>query len=221
MSALQSPLRFLSHQVIHRDARVLFKAGKNRDGWFGSDQLLAQVDNAVDIFEGLTKGNAQGLFLFDNAPSHQKRAPDAISARHMPKSALLFLFPLTHLLTWRSIAHTQIQRQTGRLAPMGHTCATADFQLVKASHFTSPPTILRCQTGSRGWRLSFASAGCGQQAVCWHSAQTFTALLEELIAAAAGFFFCSLTSLTKRLIYRNLSNAAVTCVTFTPSTIVR
>jgi len=67
-----SPLGFPSHQIIHRHTRVLFKAGKNRDGWFGSDQLLTQVDQVVDVFEGLTRGNAQGLFLFDNAPSHQK-----------------------------------------------------------------------------------------------------------------------------------------------------
>ena len=79
----------------NRDARVLFKAGKNRDGWFGSEDLIAQVDRAIDIFDGLTKGYAQALFLFDNAPSHQKRAPDAISARKMIKGALLsdlFLF---------------------------------------------------------------------------------------------------------------------------------
>jgi len=62
----------LSYQVICRDAHVLFKAGKNRDGWFGSSELLVQVDDAVDIFEGLTKGNAQGLFLFNNVSSHQK-----------------------------------------------------------------------------------------------------------------------------------------------------
>ena len=77
----------------HRDARVVFKAGKNRDGWFGSEDLIAQVDRAIDVFEGLTKGHAQGLFLFDNAPSHQKRAPDAISARKMSKGVLLtYLF---------------------------------------------------------------------------------------------------------------------------------
>jgi hypothetical protein len=74
--------------LLHRDARVLFKAGKNRDGWFGSDDLITQVDRAIDIFEGLTKGHAQGLFLFDNAPSHQKRAGDAISARKMVKGVL-------------------------------------------------------------------------------------------------------------------------------------
>ena len=121
------------------------------------------------------------------------------------------------------IDHTpaQIQRKTGHLATMGHTCVTANFQLVKASPFTSPPIILRCQAGSRGWRPLFTSVGCGQQVVCWHSAQTFTALLEERTAAAVGFFFCSLISLNRSLFYRNLSNAAVTCVTFTPSTIVR
>ena len=70
-----------------REARIIFKARKNRNGWFGSEHLIVQVDKAIDIFEGLTKGNAQGLFLFDNAPSHQKCAPDAISARKMVKGA--------------------------------------------------------------------------------------------------------------------------------------
>lgn len=44
-----------------------------------------QVDRAIDIFKRKTNGFATGLFLFDNAPSHQKRAPDALSARKMPK----------------------------------------------------------------------------------------------------------------------------------------
>jgi transposase len=48
--------------------------------------LIAQIDNAIDIFEGRTKGLATGLFIFDNAPSHQKRADDALSARKMPKN---------------------------------------------------------------------------------------------------------------------------------------
>lgn len=46
------------------------------------------MDKAIDIFEGNTKGRAIGLFLFDNAPSHQRRAPDALSARKMPKNPL-------------------------------------------------------------------------------------------------------------------------------------
>jgi hypothetical protein len=64
---------------------VFFKAGKNRDGYFDNDDLISQVDTAIDIFEGKTNGFATGLFLFNNAPSHQKRAPDALSARKMPK----------------------------------------------------------------------------------------------------------------------------------------
>ncbi|KAJ6589656.1 hypothetical protein B0H19DRAFT_1304072, partial [Mycena capillaripes] len=67
------------------EARLLFRAGKNRDGWFNSDDILKEVKRATDIFEARTKGLATGLFLFDNAPSHQKRAADALSARKMVK----------------------------------------------------------------------------------------------------------------------------------------
>jgi hypothetical protein len=71
---------------FNSEARVFFKAGKNRDGYFDADDLLKQVENAIDIFEAKTNGFATGLFLFDNAPSHQRRAPDALSARKMPKN---------------------------------------------------------------------------------------------------------------------------------------
>ncbi len=43
------------------------------------------MDHAIDIFEGKTNGFATGLWMFDNAPSHQKRARDALSARKLPK----------------------------------------------------------------------------------------------------------------------------------------
>ena len=64
---------------------MLFRAGKNCDGYFTANDLVKQVDLAIDIFESKTNGTATGLFLFDNAPSHQKRAPDALSARKMVK----------------------------------------------------------------------------------------------------------------------------------------
>ena len=70
-----------------REACIVFKPGKNHDGWFSANDLLNQVECAIDIFEGLTKGWAQGLFLFDNAPSHQKHAENALSACWMPKGA--------------------------------------------------------------------------------------------------------------------------------------
>ena len=76
-----------------REAWVIFKAGRNCNGYFNTDDLLQQVDKAIDIFEGLTKDWAQGLFLFDNAPSHQRHVPDAISAWHMVKGAPHSLSP--------------------------------------------------------------------------------------------------------------------------------
>jgi hypothetical protein len=69
-----------------RTSRVTFKAGKNRDGYFDNDDLVQQVELSMDIFEDKTHGFKRALFLFDNATSHQKRAPDAPSARKMVKN---------------------------------------------------------------------------------------------------------------------------------------
>ncbi|KAF8221454.1 hypothetical protein L208DRAFT_1090516, partial [Tricholoma matsutake] len=68
------------------EAQIVFKAGKNWDGYFTADDLIKQVDNMIDIFEGQTNGFATGLWLFDNAPSHQKCADDMLSARKMCKN---------------------------------------------------------------------------------------------------------------------------------------
>jgi len=65
---------------------VFFKAGKNRDGYFDADDLLQQVGNAINIFEAKTNRFVTGLFLFDNALSHQRQALDALSAQNMPKN---------------------------------------------------------------------------------------------------------------------------------------
>jgi len=51
------------------------------------DDLLKQVDHAINIFEMKKDGFATGLFLFDNAPSHQKWVPNALSAQKMPKNS--------------------------------------------------------------------------------------------------------------------------------------
>jgi hypothetical protein len=77
---------FVELNFLTSKARVVFKAGKNRDGYFSANDLLKQVENAIDIFENKTSGFATGLFMFDNAPSHQRRVPDALSARKMPKN---------------------------------------------------------------------------------------------------------------------------------------
>jgi hypothetical protein len=68
---------------------LFWEAGKNRDGYFAADDVLSQVDRAIDIFESKTDGRCTGLFMFDNAPSHQKRADNALSARYTPKGLKL------------------------------------------------------------------------------------------------------------------------------------
>jgi len=73
----------LTHETS--EACVVFKAGKNCDGYFTTNDLMQQVEKAVAIFESKTNGTATVLFMFNNAPSHQCRAPDALSARHMVK----------------------------------------------------------------------------------------------------------------------------------------
>lgn len=67
-------------------ACIFFKAGKNQDGYFYGEDLLQQVENAIDIFKAKSNVFTTGLFLLDNAPSHQKQAPDALSAQKMPKN---------------------------------------------------------------------------------------------------------------------------------------
>ena len=68
---------------VHSDteeARVYLET--QRDGYFNNDHLLQQVENTIDIFEQVHP-EAQGLFLFDNAPSHKKLADDALNVDRM------------------------------------------------------------------------------------------------------------------------------------------
>lgn len=66
-------------------AWVLFKAGKNRNGYFTNDDILNQANNAMDI---LAKHfpNENHVLVFDNATTHAKRADGALSASKMPKN---------------------------------------------------------------------------------------------------------------------------------------
>jgi hypothetical protein len=47
--------------------------------------------------------------MFDNAPSHLKRAADALSAREMPKG----VFQLVHLHHVLNLPNAQVQRLVG------------------------------------------------------------------------------------------------------------
>jgi hypothetical protein len=66
-------------------ARVLFRAGKARDGWFTNNEILEHAEAAMAILRKHYP-NEDHVFVFDNATTHLKRADDALSARNMPKS---------------------------------------------------------------------------------------------------------------------------------------
>jgi hypothetical protein len=66
-------------------ARVLFKAGKARQGYFTNKDILDHASTAMDILETHYPGEDH-ILIFDNATTHLKRADDALSALKMPKN---------------------------------------------------------------------------------------------------------------------------------------
>ncbi|EIN05547.1 hypothetical protein PUNSTDRAFT_115955 [Punctularia strigosozonata HHB-11173 SS5] len=67
-----------------KSARRLFKAGKSQDGWFTNDDIIGQLQDAMDILDQFYP-DEEHVFVYDNATTHLKRADDALSARRMPK----------------------------------------------------------------------------------------------------------------------------------------
>lgn len=65
-------------------ARVIFRAGKARDGYFTNDDIVSQAKIAMDI---LTKHypDEDHVLIYDNATTHRKRPEDALSALRMTK----------------------------------------------------------------------------------------------------------------------------------------
>jgi hypothetical protein len=66
-------------------AQVLFRAGKNRDGYFGSNDIIAHAQLAMDILQRHYP-EEEHVLIFDNATTHLKRADTALSARRMSKN---------------------------------------------------------------------------------------------------------------------------------------
>ena len=73
-----------------KEARIYFKAGKGQDGYFDCVDLCAQTALAIELHVDNFGGTTITAFGFDNAPGHQKRADDALSAHHMPKNAKIW-----------------------------------------------------------------------------------------------------------------------------------
>ncbi|KDQ10774.1 hypothetical protein BOTBODRAFT_115299 [Botryobasidium botryosum FD-172 SS1] len=65
------------------EARILFRAGKERDGYLKAQNIQDQATLAMDILDAHYPGHKH-VFIYDNAPTHLARAPNALSARRMP-----------------------------------------------------------------------------------------------------------------------------------------
>ena len=66
-------------------ARVLFRAGKGRDGYYTNERIIQHAKRAIEILQKYYP-NDKHVLVFDNATTHVKRADNALSARHMPKN---------------------------------------------------------------------------------------------------------------------------------------
>ncbi|KAF7319733.1 hypothetical protein MKEN_00755500 [Mycena kentingensis (nom. inval.)] len=67
------------------DARRTWKPGKNRDGYFSSDEVIEQLEAAITLVKQLFPDDNH-VFVYDNASTHLKRAEGALSARAMPRN---------------------------------------------------------------------------------------------------------------------------------------
>ncbi|THV00602.1 hypothetical protein K435DRAFT_932378 [Dendrothele bispora CBS 962.96] len=76
---------WLRGPVSGRSARRVFRPGKNRDGYFTNEDVVKQAEDAINILPEFGP-DIEHIFIYDNATTHKKRAEDALSARHMPKS---------------------------------------------------------------------------------------------------------------------------------------
>ncbi|KAG2342774.1 hypothetical protein BDR05DRAFT_885766 [Suillus weaverae] len=64
--------------------RILFKAGKSRDGYFSNEEILMQFENAMAIVQKQWP-NEDHMFIFNNVTTHLKRPDSSLSACKMPK----------------------------------------------------------------------------------------------------------------------------------------
>ena len=67
-----------------KHVRVVMKPGKNKDGYFISDEIIDQANTAMDILEEYYP-QYEHVLIYDNAPTHLKHPEDSLSACRMPK----------------------------------------------------------------------------------------------------------------------------------------
>ena len=173
---------WLSSADGSKSAHVEIKPGKNRDGYFSNNDLLMQVQHAIDLVHKLYP-NDDHVFVFDNARSHSKRAEDALSACHMPKGTKEWM-----VRTGRSCMAQMANRLRYTFPWVMRT-----LQMAPASHCISPQTTPHIRVCSRAW-LSFSrNVATSVQNVLASSAQRIL-MANMVIAVAGAFYSMNLTS---------------------------
>jgi hypothetical protein len=77
-------VRNANGEIVRDACRIIFP-GSNGDAWWDHKQLLAQVDDAISIFEEAHPG-CTALFVFDQSSAHASLGDDALRAFEMNKS---------------------------------------------------------------------------------------------------------------------------------------
>ena len=67
-----------------QSTRVLFKAGKQREGYFTNADILSHAGTAMDILNQDYR-DEDYVLVFNNATTHLRREEDVLSATKMPK----------------------------------------------------------------------------------------------------------------------------------------
>jgi hypothetical protein len=66
-------------------AHMIFKPGKNCNGYFTKEEIIEQAEKAMEIL-ARDYPVEDHIFIYDNAMTHLKCADDALSAWKMPKN---------------------------------------------------------------------------------------------------------------------------------------
>ena len=77
--------RWLRSPDGEESTRVIFKAGKTRDGYFTNTEIILQLELAMDIVQKHYP-NDQHIFVYDNATTHTKQPATAPTATKMTKN---------------------------------------------------------------------------------------------------------------------------------------
>ena len=139
------------------EARLLLETSK--DGYFNNDHLLDQVDHTISIFEKIHP-DAQGLFLFDNAPSYKKLADDSLNVERMNVNPG-GMQPAMRSTTWNGHVQTMVYPdgtpkgmkavlQERGVHTKGLKAADMRERLKTYEDFQNPKTLLEDLVESRG-----------------------------------------------------------------------